>query len=555
MMKTVGFTMAFRLCALSLGLGLVGCGPSDNGHDGGAGHDMAMTIHDMAATQAPVDMTPASGDIGEVPDGGGATASVRFINATSARLTTKDAGKFFDLDVYLAGGATPIASAISFGQTSGWIDVPAGQPIKFDLRVAGTPAAMPPMFTTAGPDALNLPAGGHGSVIMYGISKVGINGGFKLLNLVDGFAATAGNAAARFVYATPIDNNPCTVYRDPDRGPQVKWLNATPAAGMALPAGAPFSLLVGNGVDTSQMFPASLDATWTLPASALAEGKELLLIVTGQGATHPRNREAVVMIVVDEMLHTQVLKQDPLLFVVAGVPPTPGPPPPPVAPIFDVSTTASRVKLGQLQYAGVPPGPTMMTHLSLPAGPGVTINGSSAGVAQFSSATGPLVSGERYVGVIAGLPPGTGDAAHTVQLRVYQEQFGTGTAPKVGDALLRVINESPTAPSLDVGTYDGTGAFVLVQDKTSFPDSSAGAGTETKQKQMTPPTLMPFGVGATGRDPAGYSKFPYGKNAKFDVNDPLFIIAAGDWAAAATQAVIFVRAPSGTDVWEASSAP
>jgi hypothetical protein len=555
-MKKIGLTIALHVCVVSLGLWLAGCqadekgsggngGAAGSGGGGGSGGsggggsegDMGMTIPDMAAPSQPeldMAMMVPSSDMAETPDANGVSgASVRFINASSARLTGKDAHMQYSFDIYLAGSSTPLASNVMFGQCSSWISVVTGQAIKFDLRQAGDPATAAPLFTTADADALTLSAGGQASVIIYNYSKT-TTGGFKLLNLTDGFTQAASGATARFVNVAPA-NSAYKVYLDPNGAPTVQVMPnaATPASGQALPAGAPVPILIANGVSTSSMFPASGDATWTLPASLVANGKQLLLIVTGQGLAHPRDPDSVRMIVVDEKLATQVLNQDPLLFVVGASP---------TAPALDLTTPASQVKLAGLQYK-------QLMHLSLPAGGGAAIAGASGGTALFSSPTGALTRGERYLAVVAGLmaAPGVGPD-QALQLRVYQEQFMPAAAMT---ARLRVINASPTAPALDVGIYYAPTVLTPVQAMTLFPQASPAAGTQTMQKPSGMPTLS-VGVGPNGNAAATLS-FAY--PSQFDVDDPLFVIPAGDWGAAATASAkktVFVKAPI-KSAWQASA--
>jgi hypothetical protein len=534
---------------LPLGLALTGC--QSGGHDsapdlssgvggGGAtdmgGPDLPATVSpDLSASSPDLSSPPAdlSSPPGDMADGstGVVGAQLRLVNAGSARLAGKDAGMLYSFDLYLAGGTTPIASGVKFGQSSPWTTIASGAGIKFDLRYAGDPATNAPLFTTAAADALTLSDGAHVSVVVYGISKT-TSGGFKLLNLIDGFTAPpTGNAVGRFVNVSPAASG-CKVYLDPNGAPnaQIMTSSASPAAGVALPAGADLPMLFTSTMG-STMFPASGDASWTLPSAVAANGKQLLLIVTGQGFIHPRDPQSVVLIVVDEATNAQVLKQDPALFIVATSP---------AAPALDLQTPSSPVKLSGLAYK-------QMQHLLLPAGAGVTINGSSAAQPLFSSATGPLAAGERYLGVIAG-SAGAPTPAQTLQLRVYQEQFG---APAAMMARLRVINASPTAPSLDVGIYYVAGTFTPIQTAIDFPNASAAAGAQAAQKTSMM-TSLSFGVGPTG-NAAALQQFTY--LSQFDPDDPLFAIPAGDWgatAAATDKKVVFVKAPI-KSAWQASA--
>jgi hypothetical protein len=499
-----------------------------------ANRDMAMQMGDMS-TGVPVDMAQGPDLSMNIPADMAApldmavSAQVRFINAGSARTAGADAGKLYGFDVYLAGGTTPLVTAVNFGKSSSWTSLVPAAGVKFDLRYAGDAPTTAPLFTTADADALDLSNGGKVSVVIYGISKT-TTGGFKLLNVSEGFTTTPKSAAARFVNVSPAAST-YKVYLDPNGAPtlQVAANSASPAAGVALSAGADLPVLITNGTSSSTMFPASTDATWTLPAATVADGKQLLLIVTGQGLVHPRDPSAVVLLVIDEQANAQVLKQDPLLFVVDAAP---------TAPSIDVQTDASKVTLPGFAYK-------TMKHMSLPAGAGVTMKGSSAGAPLFASPTGALVAGERYLGLIAGASDAT-DPAAALQLRVYQEQFA---AAATAMARVRAVNESPTAPALDIGIYYTT-AFTPILTMLPFPNASDAAGAQTTAKSSSM-TTMSFGVGASGD---ATSLLPFSYVSQFDPDDPLFVIPAGDWSAAAASTakkVIFVKAPIKT-AWQVS---
>ncbi len=79
-------------------------------------------------TPAPVPAAPATGTdpMAPAPMPAAGMAIVRVIHASA------DAPS---VDVYVKGSAAPIVTALTYGQTSGWLDVPPGS-YEFELRAA-----------------------------------------------------------------------------------------------------------------------------------------------------------------------------------------------------------------------------------------------------------------------------------------------------------------------------------------------------------------------------------------------------------------------------------
>lgn len=368
------------------------------------------------------------------------------------------------VDVYVEGLATPIITALSYGDASLYFPVNPGT-YNIQLRAHPSTDADPIAYET-GP--VELAANQTVTAVASGfLASDDPADEFRILPLIEDFGAGTG-ALVRIVHAGP-DAPAVDIDVGADGTVEIEDLQRfadTGQTGIGLPTGE--SLQIGiNVVDGDQV---TAFTTPELPAD------ELFVIATGSLAQPARAEDGFSLLVVGSEGSLGFIKQNPVVYALHGSPD---------APAVDIyageTLLVENISFSELSDpVQVPPADFyVLDFYATGTGPGVP-------VASFQ--TPELVAGGAYLGVAAGeLAPEDTDEAFT--LLAFEELFEATDVSRV-----RAVHASGDAPAVDIGSVDSqTGDIsVVVFQNLAFGESSEGVGAELPVGDLT------LGVAATG---------------------------------------------------------
>jgi hypothetical protein len=330
------------------------------------------------------------------------------------------------VDVYIKGNPTAVVSNLSYGQTSGWLEVPKGS-YTFELRAAPSKASDPVAYVT---NALTIDDGAMISAIAAGLlGSTDTDASFRILPLVERFdMVPGGQALIRAVHAgADAPSVDLDVGNDDPTKPELSGLarfDATAAEGVALPAGAELGVgIAKNGARVT---------SFTTPK--LPTGGQLLVIATGLLAKPARAADGFALLAVGPNGSVGFIKQDPTLYALHASPDAPA-----VDGFVGTAEIFSNLQFGQISAPiRVAPGEYS-----------VDLFGSTAGSARpeakpaANGKTPRLSAGESYLVTASGPISG-------FKLITTQEGFQYDDSK----AVLRALHASADAPAVDIGLVD-----------------------------------------------------------------------------------------------------
>ena len=368
------------------------------------------------------------------------------------------------VDVYVEGVATPIITALVYGDASLYFPVDPGT-YNVQLRAHPSTDADPIAYET-GP--VELAANQTVTAIASGfLGSADPADAFRILPLVEDFGAGTG-ALVRIVHAGP-DAPSVDIDVGDDGTSEIEDLARfadTGMTGIGLPAGE--SLQIGVRVAGGDRVTAF--TTPELPSD------DLFVIATGSLVEPARAEDGFSLLVVGPDGSLGFLKQNPVVYALHGSPD---------APAVDIyageSLLVENIAFSELSGAvQVPPADFYVLDF-YPTG-----TGPGAPTASFQ--TPALAAGGAYLAVAAGeLAPEDTDEAFT--LLAFEELFETTDVSRV-----RAVHASGDAPPVDIGSVDSaTGDLsVVVFENLAFGEASDGVGAELPVGDLT------LGVAPTG---------------------------------------------------------
>jgi len=368
------------------------------------------------------------------------------------------------VDVYVEGLATPIITALTYGDASLYFPVDPGT-YNVQLRAHPSTDADPIAYET-GP--VELAANQTVTAVASGfLTSDDPADEFRILPLIEDFGAGTG-ALVRIVHAGP-DAPSVDIDVGDDGTSEIEDLERfadTGMTGIGLPAGE--SLQIGIRVAGGDRVTAF--TTPELPAD------DLFVIATGSLVEPARDEDGFSLLVVGPEGSLGFIKQNPVVYALHGSPD---------APAVDIyageNLLVENIAFGELSSAvQVPPADFYVLDF-YPTG-----TGPGAPTASFS--TPALMAGGAYLAVAAGeLAPEDTDEEFT--LLAFEELFETTDVSRV-----RAVHASGDAPAVDIGSVDSaTGDLsVVVFENLAFGEASDGVGAELPVGDLT------LGVAATG---------------------------------------------------------
>lgn len=379
------------------------------------------------------------------PDGGTSQrARIRFCNLYSASTGTPlQPFAPYSFDVYVQGQATPLLAGLAYGGPASLSPEQevAAQPTVFEVRKAGDSPAAAPLFRSA-PVAI----GADARLTAFLVAGSGSAPSLDLKVLEDGFATpAAGTVRVRF-FNYALLPSPLRIYGTDPATPlaTVPSKDSSAPEGIELPADPAISLTLRGS-----SFPGGR-TTFTLP-SDLAAGSQILVALEGNpNGTAPSDPQALKLLFWSAAGAARASAQDPVLYFIDA---TPGSPPLGLGlqgrSLLGTTTLTFPATLGfALKPVQLPPSATGYTlDVSDASGPDP--------VPIAPVATGPLASGERYLGVLT-LSGATTTAA---DLKVYRSGFPSRAVAGRIDGRVRVLDVVTSPGALDLGTFDAADAF------------------------------------------------------------------------------------------------
>jgi hypothetical protein len=398
------------------------------------------------------------------------------------------------VDVYVKGSDKPIVTALTYGQTSGWLDVPPGS-YEFELRAAPSKPSDPIAYKTS---ALTIPAGAKISAVAAGLlAAQDSDAAFRVVPVVEGFGpGQPGSARVRVLHAgsdAPSvdldigDDNPAT----PEIAGLARFAD-TGAAGLALPAGTPLAIGIASAGARVTAF--------TTPK--LADGANVLVVATGLLGKLAREREGFALLAVGPNGSIGFVKQDPQVYALHASPDAPR-----VDAFVGDREIVDNVGFGELSRPiRVQPGAYTVDVFAHADG-SVRPSGAPA----LSAATGLLDAGERYLTVATGFLAGSG--AQAIRLVGYREGFTLDS----GKPQLRAVHSSPDATEVDIGLSSGSKIDPVLFAGLAFSKSSADEGIGASEGHL------PIGVTPAGANTTLVARF----TVPVATDNRAFVLAAG----------------------------
>lgn len=395
------------------------------------------------------------------------------------------------VDIYIAGDPNPVIAGLAYGETSAWLEVPAGT-YAFEVRAASSAPTDAPVYSTG-----NLELGEGVMVSALAAGKLTGEGGsaFRVIPIAEAFEpASAGQARVRVIHAG-ADAPMVGLDVGNDGTEEISALERfgdTGAAGVALPAGD--ALQLGVRVEDTTF------TSFTLPA--LGDGDEVLAIATGLVGRLPRETEGFAILLVGPEGTLGLVKQNPRIYALHA-----GPDAPEVDLCAGNVTLASHIEFGMLEGAQVPPGSYDIQAYAAPSG--------CVGTPALTDQLEDLQAGERYLVVATGeLAAAPGEPP--LQLQSYTEGFSLDQ-PEQG--ALRLVHAA-SAPEVDIGIV--TGGVIedgnLISTGLKWPAESA--------ELMVPPLTYQLGVAGAGGSAPITPLVDF--HVPIDGGQRAFVVAAGD---------------------------
>jgi hypothetical protein len=409
------------------------------------------------------------------------------------------------VDLYAAGGTTPLATNVTYGTTTPYLTLPAGD-VAVEIRPAGAPAGSPPVFTT---DTLTLAPGAQVTAIAAGLlNEDGASESFRVLALPEEFGEDqAGQARVRIVHAS-ADAPTVGIDVGNDGSVEVEALERfedTGATGVALPAGAALQVGITAGD------PAERVTAFTVPP--LPEGAEVFVVATGLLERKPREAQGFLLLAAGPEGTLGLLRQNPVVYALHASPDAPE------VDIFAADAElAGGLSFGELSGPiQVPPGMYTLDFFATASG-----DRRPAGAPAASGATPELAAGERYLVVASGFIAPRGNASGFTLLP-FPEAF----AEDPDNARVRVVHAAPDAPPVDVGPVGSDGRV-----PAGAPVSNLRFSAATSPEGLPLPAgAVELGVVPAGAaDRAAIARFPL-DSTPF-VGKGVFAVAVGALAPA-----------------------
>lgn len=420
------------------------------------------TPSDQPAAQQPGGGMTSDDPMAPPPQPKAGMAMVRAIHASA------NAPK---VDVYVKGNPTPVVTGLTYGQTSGWLEVPQGS-YTFELRASPSKASDPIAYATG---ALQIADGAMISAVAAGfLGSTDTDASFRILPIAEKFdGVSPGKARVRAIHAgADAPSVGIDVGNDDPAAPEVASLARfadTGASGIELPSGQ--RLAVGIAKDSARV------TAFTTPK--IPEGSQLLLIATGY-----LNRD-FSLLGIGPNGSIGFIKQDPIVYALHA-----GSDAPTVDAFVGDTEIISNLAFGKISpKIQVMPGEYTLDFFGTTAG---TMRPDTKAAATAS--TGQLEAGESYLAVATGL---LADKTFTL--------LGVRSAFTAADdkAVLRLIHGSPDAPAVDTGLVsDGALSPVLFPD-LAFTKSSSEAGL------AAPAGHLSIGVTPAGQTGAIVKQFTF----------------------------------------------
>lgn len=420
------------------------------------------------------------------------------------------------VDIYPKGSDKPVITGLTYGQTSGWLELPPATYV-FEIRAAGSKPTDPIAYRTP---ELVIPAGAKISALAVGLlASKDSDSAFRVLPVVEGFgAAESGKARLRVVHAgSDAPSVDLDVGNDNPGAPEVKGLarfNDTGAEGVALPADANLAVGIAAGGNRVTAF-----TTPKLPA-----GANVLVIATGLLGKLARQNDGFALLAVGPSGSLGFIKQDPIIYGLHGSPNAPR-----VDAFVGNAEIIDNIGFGEItKPLQVQPGTYDIDWYA-------HVDGSTrpAGAPAATSSSGKLEAGERYLAIatgflgLAGLEP--------FRLAAYREAFALDT----GKAQLRAVHSSPDAPMVDIGLANGTKIDPVLFAGLSFGQSSANDGLSA-----------PSGNLLVGVTPASVNTSIVARvTVASQAQQRAFVIAAGALGAGRGQSFRFLTVDTAKTPW------
>ena len=442
-------------------------------------------------------------------DGPEGSAEIRVVHAAAGAPA---------VDVYLAGEAEPVVAGLSYGEASGFAELPAGD-LEFEIRPAGAEASSDPIYST-GP--LAVPAGARIDAIAAGrLDSTDRDDAFRVLTLAEEPAAATDAALVRIVHAG-ADAPAVAIDVGNDGSPEIEGLaRFTDTGGEAIELPADSELRIGILAG----LPLAPVTSFTVPA--LPAGHEALIVASGLLSADPAGAAGFSLLAFTPTASARIA-QDPLVYALhAG----------PDAPAVDLYTPDTQplalgLSFGDLS-AGFRAAPRSQVINVWPAGV-------EHGAAPAASATTPaLAAGQSYLVIASGfLAAGEGEQAFG--LIAAAAEFDREDAA----ARVRIIHASPDAPAVDVGTLHGEALGALLAIDLSYGQTTPGKGVSVSQ------TPVDLGVAATGSASIA-ARF---NGLAIDAGARLFAVAAGALVpAAGREGFRLIVVDAGAPGWAAAA--
>jgi hypothetical protein len=349
------------------------------------------------------------------------------------------------VDVYVKGNPTPVVTGLTYGQTSGWLEVPRGSYV-LELRASPSKASDPIAYATG---ALQIDEGAMISAVAAGrLGTTDTDASFRILPIAETFGAmAAGKARVRAIHAgADAPSVGIDVGNDNPAAPEVASLARfadTGAAGIELPSGT--RLAVGIAKDSARV------TAFTTPK--IPEGSQLLLIATGY-----LSDDSFALLGIGPNGSIGFIQQDPIVYALHA-----GSDAPNVDAFVGDAEVISNLAFGKLSpKMQVMPGEYTLDFFAATAGTDRPDTKAAA-----TASTGQLEAGESYLAIATGLL-----ANKTFTLVGVRNAF-TAQDDK---AVLRLIHGSPDAPAVDTGLVaNGSLSPVLFPD-LAYTKSSNESG-------------------------------------------------------------------------------
>lgn len=357
------------------------------------------------------------------------------------------------VDVYPKGSDKPVVTGLTYGQTSGWLELAEGSYV-FELRAAGAKPTDPIAYRTP---TLTIPSGANISAVALGLlGSKDSDSAFRVQPVVESFGAAQANSARFRVLHAGADapSVDLDVGNDDPASPEVKGLARfadTGAEGVALPADKALAIGIAAGGARVTAF-----TTPKVPA-----GANVLVIATGLLDRLARQRDGFALLAIGPNGSLGFIKQDPIVYALHGSPNAPR-----VDAFVGNAEVLDNIGFGELgKPLQVQPGTYNLDWYGHTDG-----STRPASAPAGTTSTGALQAGERYLAIatgflgLAGLEP--------FRLAAYRESFALDT----GKPQLRAVHSSPDAPKVDLGLANGTKIDPVLFAGLSFGEASVQEG-------------------------------------------------------------------------------